>query len=178
MNIGSMPGGGSGNFLSSAISRSAGHRVTRSACSARVVLRAALHTFSLQARLMKQTASRPCSRPFYSGAAPMRALARIALLAAALLGAVMLPGCSAECSADLAPTLEGLAPTPTPTEMAAKCCDAGEPTVCEKPRKGGSGMFWPTPSTDNPVPKWVRESACRGVPSSPAPHARGGASGA
>ena len=74
-------------------------------------------------------------------------------------------------------TIHG-SPTPAPTEMAAKCCDAGEPTVCEKPRKGGSGMFWPTPSTDNSVPKWVRESARRGAPSSPAPRARGGASGA
>ena len=42
--------------------------------------------------------------------------------------------------------------------MAAKCCDAGEPTVCEKPARAAAGCS-PTPSTDNPVPKWVRESA-------------------
>ena len=91
----------------------------------------------------------------------MRALARIALLAAALLGAVMLPGCTAECSADPATWMAGESypPTPTPTEMAGKCCDAGEATVCMKPRKGGSGMFWPTPSSDNAVPKWVRDRA-------------------
>ena len=64
--------------------------------------------------------------PRSARAAHMRALVRLALPAAALLGAVMLPGCTAECSADPATWMAGESypPTPTPTEMAGKCCDA------------------------------------------------------